>query len=113
MLYRAIENIVRNALRYTKPGTAIEITAKKAGTDDAWIEITVRDHGPGVPETALANLFQPFYRIEDSRDRSMGGTGLGLSIAERAVRIHHGVLSLENAEDGGLLARFLLPVDLS
>lgn len=113
MLYRAIENIVRNALRYTKPGTAIEITAKKAGSDNAWIEITVRDHGPGVPETALPNLFQPFYRIEDSRDRSVGGTGLGLSIAHRSVRLHHGVLSLENADDGGLLARLLLPVDLS
>ena len=113
MLYRAIENIVRNALRYTEDGTSLEITAKKAGTDESWIDISVTDQGPGVPETALPHLFEPFYRIEDSRDRSKGGTGLGLSIAERAVRIHHGVLSLENAEARGLVARILLPVDLS
>ena len=113
MLYRAIENIVRNALRYTEDGTSLEITAKKAGTDESWIDISVTDQGPGVPETALPHLFEPFYRIEDSRDRSKGGTGLGLSIAERAVRIHHGVLSWENAEARGLVARILLPVDLS
>lgn len=113
MLSRAIENIVRNALRYTSDGTTVAITATRAGIDNSWIDISVKDQGPGVPDSALPHLFKPFYRIEDSRDRSKGGTGLGLAIAERAVKLHHGTLSVENDEGRGLMVRILLPLDLS
>ena len=113
MLHRAIENVVRNALRYTGDNTTVEITATRSGAEGAWLEITVKDQGPGVPDSALPNLFKPFYRIEDSRDRSRGGTGVGLAIAERAVNLHHGTLSVENDENQGLLVRILLPLDMS
>lgn len=113
MLYMAVENIVRNALRYTGDGTTVSISASRAGVDGSWLDISVHDQGPGVPDAALPHLFKPFYRIEDSRDRSCGGTGLGLSIAERAVKLHHGVLSVENHENRGLAVRILLPLDKS
>lgn len=111
MVYRAVENVVRNALRYTADGTAVSISARPAGVENSWIEICVKDRGPGVPDSELANIFKPFYRIEDSRDRSLGGTGVGLAIAERAVKLHRGSLSVENAETGGLLVHIFLPLD--
>ncbi len=112
MLHRAIENIVRNALRYSSEGMGVTITATRAGIELSWICITVKDQGPGVPDSALPHLFKPFYRIEDSRDRSKGGTGLGLSIAKRAVSLHHGDLTVENSENGGLVVHILLPLDM-
>jgi two-component system sensor histidine kinase CpxA len=74
------------------------------------MEITVRDHGKGVPETALAHLFRPFYRVADARDRETGGTGLGLAISERAVKLHGGKITAVNAAGGGLEVEILLPI---
>lgn len=93
LLRSAVENIVRNAVRYTPENTSVEISLEKV-EDSALIR--VRDYGPGVPEAALPHLFQPFYRIADARERSSGGTGLGLSIADRAVRFHGGTLEASN-----------------
>ncbi len=62
--------------------------------------ISVRDGGPGVPEDALPHLAQPFFRADDSRDSATGGVGLGLAIAQRAIHLHHGTLSAENAHPG-------------
>ncbi len=70
--------------------------------------ITVRDHGAGVPENALAEIFRPFYRVDDARDREAGGVGLGLAIAERAVRLHGGSVEAANAPDGGLVITIIL-----
>jgi signal transduction histidine kinase len=108
LLRSAIENVVRNAVRYTAPGTAVEVELVR-DRDEA--VISVRDHGAGVPEEQLEDLFQPFYRIADSRDRGSGGTGLGLSITDRAVRIHGGTVRAENAADGGLIVEIRLPVE--
>ena len=72
--------------------------------------ISVRDHGPGVPEDALEHLFEPFFRVDDARDRQIGGTGLGLTIAARAVHLHSGTIRAENAAGGGLLVELTLPV---
>jgi two-component system sensor histidine kinase CpxA len=69
----------------------------------------VRDHGPGVSEEALAQLFRPFYRVDDARDRQAGGTGLGLSISERAIRLHGGTVQACNAPGGGLIVDLRLP----
>ena len=87
LLRRAIENVIRNAVQYTPEGTEVEVnlTCKQPNA-----VITVRDHGAGVPENALAEIFRPFYRVDDARDREAGGVGLGLAIAERAVRLHGG-----------------------
>ena len=104
LLRSAIENVVRNAVRFTPEGTAVEVALRRQnGYVDHFAVISVRDHGNGVPEDALEKIFRPFYRAEDARDRqSGGGTGLGLAITERAVRMHGGSIAAANAADGGL-----------
>jgi len=107
----AIENVVRNAARHTAPGTEVEVrlsTEPAASCQHA--VITVRDHGKGVPEESLAEIFRPFYRVEDARDRQTGGAGLGLSIAARALRLHDGSIKAWNAPDRGLIVEIRLPL---
>ncbi|MNC64419.1 Sensor protein CpxA [compost metagenome] len=69
----------------------------------------MRDHGPGIPDAALEDVFVPFFRLESSRNRDTGGVGLGLPSARTAIREQGGELTLRNAPDGGLLARIVLP----
>jgi signal transduction histidine kinase len=111
LLRRAIENVVRNGIRYTKEGSAVEISLRAIKKDtDLYALVTVRDHGTGVPEEALSKLFKPFYRVGEGRDRLTGGAGLGLSITEAAVRFHGGMVQASNAPDGGLIVEIALPV---
>lgn len=105
LLRRAIENVVRNAVQYTAAGTEVEV--KLVCLDNAR-EITVRDHGAGVPDEALTEIFRPFYRVDEARDREAGGVGLGLAIAERAIRLHGGNVLAANAADGGLVVTITL-----
>ena len=114
LLRRAIENVVRNAVRYAPVGSTVEASlavAQHNGSAQARIE--VRDHGPGVPDDDLGHLFQPFYRVDSARDRERGGTGLRLSISKRAVRAHGGTISASNPTDGGLLVEIHLPVSIA
>lgn len=105
----AIENVVRNAVRHTASGTKVEISLiSDTATDHA--VITVRDHGKGVPDDVLEQIFRPFYRVEHARDRMTGGTGLGLAIAAYAVRLHKGTVKAVNAAGGGLLVEIRLPL---
>jgi two-component system, OmpR family, sensor histidine kinase CpxA len=107
----AIENVVRNAVRHTASGTEIDIWLTVDTVDDCqYAVIKVRDQGKGVPEESLAEIFRPFYRVEDARDRRTGGAGLGLSIAARAVRLHKGTIRAFNAPDKGLIVEIRLPV---
>lgn len=106
LLQSALENIIRNAIRYTPEGTPVEVTL----TVDIGATIRVRDHGKGVPPEALPHLFTPFYRVETARDRKSGGVGLGLAITERAVRAHGGSIIATNAPDGGLEMTIKLPI---
>jgi two-component system sensor histidine kinase CpxA len=92
-----MENVIRNAIRYSPKESAIEISLAR---DDGRALVDVRDRGPGVPEEALPRLFDPFYRVETDRDRSSGGVGLGLSIARRAIELHHGAIRARNANPG-------------
>jgi two-component system sensor histidine kinase CpxA len=103
LLRSAIENVVRNAVRFTPEGTAVEVSLRRQnGYVDHYAVISVRDRGKGVPEDALEKIFRPFYRAEDARDRqSGGGAGLGLAITERAVRMHGGSIEAVNLSDGG------------
>jgi signal transduction histidine kinase len=111
MLRSAVENVIRNAVRYTAEGTEVEASLGRKGTGAGMSAIvTVRDHGPGVPEAALSQLFRPFYRVADDRDRLSGGTGVGLAIAERAVRLHGGTVNAKNDPAGGLVVEISLPV---
>lgn len=97
LLRRATENVIRNAIRYAPPKTAIDV---RLTHDDHRARVQVRDYGPGVPEEALGRIFQPFYRVEGDRNRSSGGVGLGLAIARRAVELHRGTLAAKNAHPG-------------
>jgi signal transduction histidine kinase len=75
----------------------------------AEVSIEVWDRGPGIPADALGRVLEPFYRLEESRNRETGGSGLGLTIARAVALNHGGRLELENREGGGLTARLLLP----
>jgi signal transduction histidine kinase len=105
LLRSAFENVIRNAVRYGPAGSAVVVTA---GRRD-WIEVSVRDHGPGVPEKDLKLIFEPFYRVDAARDRAGGGEGLGLAIAARAIAVHGGSIEARNAPDGGLEVAMRLP----
>lgn len=101
LLRRALENVIRNAFRYAPTGTAVEVTL-------AGKVIRVRDYGPGVPEASLGRIFDPFYRVENDRNRASGGAGLGLAIARRAIDLHKGFIRAQNANPG-LLVEISLP----
>jgi signal transduction histidine kinase len=111
LLRRAIENVVRNAIHYTAEGTTVEVELRvdASKSSEGSAVIIVRDHGAGVPENALEDIFRPFYRVDDARDREAGGVGLGLAIADRAVRLHDGRVEATNAPDGGLIVTIRLP----
>jgi two-component system sensor histidine kinase CpxA len=112
LLRSAVENVVRNAVRYTAEGTAVKISLRclrEGGAAEAVVR--VKDDGPGVPEEFLRDIFRPFYRMDDSRTRETGGAGLGLAITERAVRLHGGAVKAANAEGGGFVVELRLPVN--
>ncbi|MEM9107048.1 MAG: ATP-binding protein [Pseudomonadota bacterium] len=102
---RALRNLIDNAVRY---GEVAEIGY---ATDGDHVSITVSDNGPGIPETQLDEVFEPFLRLEESRSGETGGIGLGLAIARSNVHAHGGTLRLENQEPNGLLATVTLPVE--
>jgi signal transduction histidine kinase len=105
LLRRAVENVLRNAIRYTLPGQSVSVRlANQNGT----VSVAIRDYGPGVPEEQLERIFDPFYRVSESRDSAGGGVGLGLSIARRAIQLHHGTIHAENASPG-LQVQLTLP----
>ena len=108
LLRRALENIVRNAVRYTKESTCVEISLGRNPAGHALLR--VRDHGPGVPDSALTNIFRPFYRVASDRDRHSGGAGIGLAIAERTVRLSGGTILARNVPGGGLEIEMALPL---
>ncbi|HEY4085454.1 MAG TPA: ATP-binding protein [Bryobacteraceae bacterium] len=105
LLRRAIENIIRNAIRYSPAGETINVQLSAAA---GAAKIEVRDRGPGVPENRLSQIFEPFFRVDDSRNSATGGVGLGLSIAMRAVKLHNGTIEAKNVTPG-LLVTIELP----
>jgi len=111
LLHSAIENVVRNATRYTRNGTTVKVRAERSSSLSATeAVIQVRDHGPGVPQPELDKIFRPFYRIDDARGRTTGGVGLGLAITEQAVRLHGGSVKASNHAEGGLLVEIRIPL---
>ena len=132
LLHSAIENVVRNAIRYTDEGTKVELVLErdvKVSADTGLKKIALQeaqpasdaadkeeavvrviDSGPGVPEDAIDKLFRPFYRIDDARGRQTGGVGLGLAITDRAVRLHGGTIRISNRSEGGLMVEIRLPL---
>jgi len=108
LLRRAIENVVRNAIFYTSKGIKVDISIFRKEPD--WVGLKISDGGPGVPETTLAHLFEPFYRVDAARARKTGGTGIGLAICERAIRLHGGVVRAWNRMPQGLVVEIGMPL---
>lgn len=106
MLASAIENAVRNAIRYTVPNSAVLLSAVMT---DKWVIIKICDAGTGLAEDELAKIFIPFYRVSQARERKTGGTGVGLAIAARAVQWHGGAIIARNRRTGGLEIEMRLP----
>jgi two-component system sensor histidine kinase CpxA len=114
LIRSAVENVVRNALRFAPVGSQVEIVQRVLVEDhERWVQIVVKDGGPGVAETALPNLFRPFFRADHPKDRASGGAGLGLAIAHRAVAMHQGRISARNRPEGGLIVEIRLPLSPS
>lgn len=97
LLRSAVENVLRNAVRYTAERTVVNVSLK---SNNGHAVLRISDHGGGVPEEELANLFRPFYRVGEARERKTGGIGLGLAIAERAVKAHKGTITARNFNGG-------------
>jgi two-component system, OmpR family, sensor histidine kinase CpxA len=114
LLRSCIENVVRNAIRYTKPQTEVAISLALAGNGSSGSGsacILVSDQGDGVPPEALDRIFEPFYRVTEGQEHQTGGTGLGLSIAQRIAIVHGGSIRARNRSSGGLEMEILLPVN--
>jgi two-component system sensor histidine kinase CpxA len=111
LLHSAIENVIRNATRYTQEGSEVRVSlAPRQSIQGGEAIIRVEDSGPGVPEESLKKLFRPFYRIDDARGRATGGVGLGLAITERAIVLHGGTVEASNRAEGGLAVEIRLPL---
>jgi len=105
LLHRAVENIVRNAIKFTKEGTTVDVQVHATRTSAI---LTVRDHGPGITPSDLEKVFDPFYRGESGQGTA--GFGLGLAIAQRAVDAHGGTIRAANVVGGGLQVEVELPL---
>jgi two-component system sensor histidine kinase CpxA len=106
LLRSAIENVLRNAVKFTPAGSAVAVSM---GSERRRVNITIRDRGPGVPDPELERIFEPFYRVAEARDRDSGGTGLGLAITSRIVKLYGGDVRASNASGGGLNVEIRLP----
>ncbi len=105
-LIGVFDNVLRNALHYTSPNTPIDIIL--GNEDNRHYRVQIVDRGAGVPEQNLNDIFQPFYRLDEARDRRSGGYGLGLAIAQRTVALHNGSISASNNPEGGLTVTIIL-----
>ena len=109
LLHRALENIIRNAIRYTKIDTSVDVELRQDTNNK--LKISILDQGDGVPEDKISGLFEPFVRLSEARDRDSGGYGLGLAIAKRAIEFHQGQITAVNKDGSGLLVEIVLPVN--
>ena len=107
LLHSALENIVRNAVRYTPEHSEVQVGMELIQGNQ--LRIRVSDAGPGVSEERLLHIFEPFYREADARDRATGGYGLGLAIAHRAIKLHGGNIRAINGQNGGLIMEIVIP----
>lgn len=110
LLRSAIENVLRNAVRFTAAGSAVEVNLREnTASSNHEAVIVVRDHGGGVPEGELSQIFKPFYRLDDPGGANSTGAGLGLAIAKRIVHLHGGRICATNNRGGGLSVEIILP----
>ncbi len=111
LVYRAVENVVRNAIRYTEPGTCVIIRVRKTSSELREVGIVeVEDRGPGIPKDEIAHIFRPFFRLDHARSSITGGFGVGLAITERAIRLHGGAVRAVNRPAGGTCIEMTFPL---
>jgi len=112
LLRQALENVVRNAIRYSPPGKMVQIElTQQESTGGPVAVLCVTDSGPGIPEDQLETVFKPFYRVGNQRHNTQDGYGIGLAIASRAMALHAGTISARNlTERPGLCVTLMLPV---
>ncbi len=113
-LHSALENIVRNAIRYTEPEKTINISLKHLVDNEnkSTYQLLVKDNGPGIPEEDLPYIFEPFYRVDPARNRKTGGYGIGLAIVKRVIAAHGGNVTAQNwrnSRGSGLIVTVTLP----
>lgn len=108
LLHRAIENVLRNALRYSPEKEPVTIGLYRDPLSQE-VVIDIKDNGTGVPEDQLEKIFSPFYRVDSAREKKTGGYGLGLSIAQQAIALHDGTITAKNSPGGGFLVSIRLP----
>jgi two-component system, OmpR family, sensor kinase len=102
----AIENVLRNAVRYSPQDAPVDVSVTRS---DSGVAILIRDRGPGVPDSDLERIFEPFYRVAESRDRDTGGEGIGLAITAQVLKAHGGSAKAANGQGGGFEVRLNLP----
>jgi len=107
LLSSAIENVLRNAVRYSPEGKPVDVSIERQSP--ASLAVVIRDRGPGVPSDALERIFEPFFRVAESRDRDSGGEGIGLAITSQVLKAHGGSAEANNHAGGGLEVRLNLP----
>lgn len=110
LLRRALENVIRNAIRYSPSGAEVTVeTSTEPAEAGTTAIVRVCDSGPGVPQESLQAIFRPFYRVDSARQTTTGGVGVGLAIAQRAVQLHGGTIRAFNRKSGGLCVELCLP----
>lgn len=107
LLYRAVYNLVENAIKYNRPGGAVTVTIQQ---EDSHALILVQDTGIGISPENQEKIFHPFFRVDKSRSRAMGGAGLGLALVDAIAREHDGQVKVLKSDDQGSLIAFILPV---
>lgn len=110
LLGSCFENVIRNAIRHTRPDTSVEIDLSRSEAPARYCCVTIRDYGDGVPEPQLQRIFEPFYRVDTGAGPNGARSGIGLAIAKRTVSLHSGSISAANSPDGGLVVSILLPM---
>jgi len=109
LLYQALENIIRNAVKFTSTNSDVTVSINRSEYTTAEFIIQVCDQGPGVDDSVLDSLFDPFVRTSEAREHDSGGFGIGLAIAKRAIDMHGGSITATNRVHGGLSITIHLP----
>ena len=106
LLYRLVFNLVENAIRYSRPGSTVNVSICDS---DSHVLLRVKDEGPGIPKQYRESIFQPFFRLDKSRSRAYGGAGLGLALVWEIAALHGGTVEVEASSKNGTTMLVTLP----
>ena len=106
LLYRLVFNLVENAIRYSRPGSTVNVSISD---NDSHVLLRVKDEGPGIPKQYRESIFQPFFRLDKSRSRAYGGAGLGLALVWEIATLHGGTAEVESSSENGTMMLVALP----